>query len=84
MGKRSFWSKAEEAGDVMEIGGRSLIGLLFSFLFLSIGYWAGAQVWTGLGVMLSIAGIFIGFPIGFFWIEIKFLMKLTLKSIFDV
>jgi hypothetical protein len=76
---KSYWSKAEEAGDVMEIGLRLFWGGGFAFLFSSLAWTVGSMVWVGVGVTAAGVVIPIGFLVGFFWPEVKFALWLLLK-----
>lgn len=75
----SFWSKAEEAGEAMEIGIRCLFGVLFTVFFSAFFYWLGSHAWSGIGIVLGIVSAPFGFIAGFFWMEIKFLLRLLIQ-----
>ncbi|MES2507429.1 MAG: hypothetical protein V4599_12040 [Verrucomicrobiota bacterium] len=76
---RSFWSRVDEAGEFMELSVRIIHGILFAFLLGSLGMWAGNHLWLGLGLLLFIAASPVGFVIGFFWLEVRFFLRLLLS-----
>ena len=81
--RKSFWSKAEAAGQAMEVGMRTLLGLIFTAAFGTFGFWLGSQLHAGVGIIVSLLLLPIGFLLGFFWVEVKFLIRLILGSILD-
>jgi hypothetical protein len=80
--RRCFWSKVEAAGDGMEFGLRCLFGIFFAVLFCAGAYSIGAYVWSGLGFVLALVATPVGFVVGFFWVEVKFLIGLILGFFF--
>ncbi|MBL9130258.1 MAG: hypothetical protein JNG86_03610 [Verrucomicrobiaceae bacterium] len=75
----SLWTRVEQAGQVMETGVRLALGLLFACLFAAAAWWAGCHVWVGAGFILAVAAFPPGFLVGFFWLEVKFLLHLILR-----
>ncbi len=67
----------------MEVALRAFLGLMFAIGFASFGFWLGSQVHAGIGLIIALILIPIGFLIGFFWVEVKFVMKLILGSMFE-
>lgn len=67
----------------MELSLRCVLGVLLSAIFAVLAFWLGSKVWTGLGVLLLVPAILIGFFIGFFWVEVKFLLRLLLGSLLE-
>lgn len=80
---RTFWSRAEKAGEAMEIGLRLVLGLMFATAFAAGAWWLGSHVWVGAAALLGIAAFPLGFLVGFFWVEVKFLLRLLIGSLFD-
>jgi hypothetical protein len=76
---KTFWSRVEEAGEVMALGIRVLHGIFFACLICGLAWWLGSQVWVGIGALLSILASPLGFLIGFFWPEVKLLLRVILK-----
>jgi hypothetical protein len=78
---KSFWSRAEDAGDVMEIGMRVIYGVVIACIFASFAWTLGSSLWVGVGVVAAVAALPIGFLVGFFWPEFKFALWLFLKMV---
>ncbi|MEM9420079.1 MAG: hypothetical protein AAGA25_13650 [Planctomycetota bacterium] len=71
---KSFWGKAERAGESFELGVRVILGLIFAFLLGGAAWAIGTYVWIGISIVLAIPAALIGFTAGFFWVEIKLLI----------
>jgi len=67
----------------MEIGFRTILGVLFSTFFASLGYGVGAQIHPALGILIAAMLIPIAFLLGFFWVEVKFWIRLILKALIE-
>ena len=76
---KTFWSRAEQVGESMELGARTLLGLLFAFVFAGLAWQVGSHVWVGLGLIIALITWPIGFVIGFFWLEIKLAAQIILR-----
>ena len=72
---KPFWKKVEKTGEAAEWVIRCFLGLLFAFIFASVGYALGSYVWVGLGLLIVLFTAPIGFLVGFFWLEIKLLLQ---------
>ncbi len=80
---KAFWSKVEDAGEAMEYGMRLFLGGLFAVVFSSFAWGLGGQIWVGVGVLCAIVVFPIGFAVGFFWPEVKMLLRLMAGIFFD-
>lgn len=85
-GKKSFSSKASNAGEGMEVILRVGLGILFMVLFCPICYGLGSLIsqWVGLIMGMIIAPL--AFVIGFFWVEVKvgfYLLGKLILGIFE-
>jgi hypothetical protein len=78
---KSFWSRVEQAGETMEMYIRLFLGFLFAFLFSGIAWGIGNYVWVGLAVICVLVAFPIGFLVGFFWLEVKFILRLIFRLI---
>lgn len=79
--RKKVWSEVEQVADRVEIGVRLLLGVLFAGV-LSVAAWGlGSQLWVGLGIAAVIPALLVGFVAGFFWPEIRFLLRLMLKAL---
>ena len=77
---KAFWSRVEQAGETMAFGLRFFYGLIFSLLFADVGWWIGSHVWVGIALVIGVVAFPLGFLIGFFWLEVKFMIRLLLGS----
>ena len=59
----------------MEFSLRFLLAFVFAFVFAGLGYGAGAVIWAGIGVILTLICFPIGFIYGFFCREINFFIR---------
>ena len=59
----------------MEVGLRLLLAVIFACVFAGLGYGIGAVIWTGVGVLLAVAGFPIGAVYGFFCPEINAILR---------
>jgi len=80
---KAFWSRVEQTGETMEIGMRCFLGFVFAFVLASVAWWIGSHVWVGVAVVVAILAFPVGFLIGFFWLEVKFLLRLFFGSLLD-
>jgi hypothetical protein len=80
---KSFWSRVEQAGEAMEFGMRLCLGFVFAFLLSGIASWTGSYVWDGVAVAIALLVFPVGFLVGFFWLEVKFLFWLILRSLIE-
>ena len=76
---KTFWSRVEQVGESMELGARALLGLLFAFVFAGLAWQVGSHVWAGLSFIIALIAWPIGFVIGFFWLEVKFMIQLVFR-----
>lgn len=74
--KKNFWSKVEQAGEGMEIGMRCLIGFIFCVILCPGAFALGNSLHGSLGIIMAFITIPFAFIFGFFWIEIKFAIRL--------
>jgi hypothetical protein len=80
---KAFWSRVEDAGETMEFGMRLFLGFLFAFLLSGIAWWIGSHVWVGVAIVITLLAFPIGFLVGFFWLEVKFMLRLFFGSLID-
>ncbi len=76
--RRSFGSKVERVADRMEFVTRLILGGVFVTILCPIAYGLGSWIWVGIGWSLSLVSVPFGFLLGFFWVEVKPLLKLAL------
>ncbi|MEZ5300220.1 MAG: hypothetical protein R3F11_06075 [Verrucomicrobiales bacterium] len=81
---KTFWSRVEDAGEAMEIGLRVMLGIFFASLAAGFGWWLGNHIWVGVALVLSMAALLPGFLTGFFWLEVKFALKLCLRFLIGI
>lgn len=77
---RAYWKRVEDAGETMELAIRLCFGIGFAFLFSSLAWWVGSGVWIGVAAIAAAITFPIGFLIGFFWLEVKYLVRLILGT----
>ena len=80
---KAFWSRIEQAGEAMELGMRVFLGFVLAFWLSGFAWWIGSQVWVGVAIVIALLAFPVGFLIGFFWLELRFLLRLFLRSFFD-
>jgi len=80
---KAFWSRVEDAGEAMELGVRLLLGFLFAFLLSGGAWWIGSQIWVGVAIVIVLPAFPIGFLVGFFWLEVRFMLHLLIGSLMD-
>ena len=80
---RAFWKRVEQAGEAMEVSLRLFLGLMFACGLSAVAWWVGSHVWVGVAIVVAVLVFPIGFVLGFFWLEVKFLLRLFLGSLFD-
>jgi len=80
--KKSLGGRIEAVGDTMEFGMRAIFGLVFAGFFAMAGWWLGGHIWVGVSIVFACSAFPVGFLIGFFWMEVKLLLKLFLGGIF--
>lgn len=73
--KRKESINHEDVAESLELSMRLLLGFVFSLLFASFGYGAGAVIWAGIGVILALICFPVGFVYGFFCREINSLIR---------
>lgn len=76
--KKPLSKRIDQLCDAMELSIRSLLGGIFALIFAGIGYTVGTTVWAGIGIMLAIVAMPMGFIFGFFVQEIILLFKLLI------
>ena len=69
--------------EAVELSFRLILAVVFAFFFTITGYGLGSEVWTGLGFFAAVVSFPIGFVIGFFFHEIRFLVRLIFGSFFQ-
>jgi hypothetical protein len=80
---KTFWKRVEQTGEAMEVSLRLFLGLMFACGLSAVAWWVGSYVWVGLAILVAVLAFPIGFVLGFFWLEVKFLLRLLLGSLFD-
>lgn len=75
---KAFWSRVEQAGEVMEVSMRLFLGFVFAFMLSGFAWWVGSHVWVGVAILVALLAFPVGFLIGFFWLEVKFVVRLLL------
>ena len=65
----------------VELGFRAVFGVGFGIAGAVLGYVLGATIWTGVGIVLAMVFVPIGFVYGFFLPEINFCIRLAFKAI---
>ena len=80
---KAFWSRVEDAGETMELGLRLFLGVLFAFLLSGSAWSIGSHVWVGVAIVVALFAFPIGFLVGFFWLEVKFMLRLFFGSLMD-
>ena len=76
--RRSFWSNVERVAERMEFVTRLILGGVFVVILCPIAYGLGSWIWVGIGWALALGSVPFGFLLGFFWAEVKTLLKLAL------
>ena len=69
--------------DVLEkvtIGIRFLMAIAFCVVAAILGYGMGATIWSGVGVVLALCLMPVGFIYGFFAAEINFCIRMAFKA----
>ncbi|MES2983054.1 MAG: hypothetical protein V4727_12135 [Verrucomicrobiota bacterium] len=69
----------DKVAETLELGMRLLLASVFAFVFAGLGYISGAAIWTGVGVILALVCLPIGFIYGFFCREINFFIRSFLR-----
>ncbi len=80
---KSYWSRVEQAGETMEFGLRCFLGFFLGICFCALSWQLGKELGSFLGFAAALIALPIGFVTGFFWLEIKFLLRLIFRAFID-
>lgn len=71
----------EEAGKFMELSMRVLHGCVFTVLAGMLALGLASHLWAVMGLLLCLILCPLGFLVGFFWLEVKFFLRLLLSLV---
>ena len=78
---KSWSTRVDEAGEFMELSMRLLFGCAFTVLAGILALGLASQLWAGIGLLLCLIFCPLGFLVGFFWLEVKFFLRLLLSLV---
>ncbi len=70
----------EDVLETITFGIRVLMAIGFCVAAAILGYGMGATIWSGLGVVLALCFMPVGFIYGFFAAEINFCIRMAFKG----
>ena len=73
-------AKIGDIFEAVELGIRLTLAVGFSIGFAILTYTIGASVWSGLGMLLALCSLPLGFIYGFFLHEINFCLRMIFKA----
>ncbi len=82
---KSWTYRVDEVGEFMELSMRVIHGGVFTVLagmlagMLALGL--ASHLWAGMGLLLCVILCPLGFLVGFFWLEVKFFLRLLLSLV---
>lgn len=77
----SWTSRVDEVGEFMELSMRVIHGGVFTVLAGMLALGLASHLWAGMGLLLCVILCPPGFLVGFFWLEVKFFLRLLLSLV---
>ncbi len=77
--RESVWSKIEAVGEGVEFGFRLSLAFLFVVLISASAWHVGCKLSPTIGFIVAAAAAPFAFALGYFWVEVKLLIRISVQ-----